>query len=107
LCLECKEAYEPTPEQRSSIKLKAELIYKAKGCAKCNNTGYRGRICIAETMVVNEQLRELINQKASFQKIREIARTAGMQTLYESAIKKAEEGIISLEEALSVTLGAD
>jgi len=107
LCPECKEAYEPTQQQRSDVKLKAELIYKLKGCVKCNNTGYKGRNCIAEVMVVNEQLKELINQKASFQKIREAARTGGMQTLYESAIKKAEEGLTSLEEAFSVTLGAD
>jgi type II secretory ATPase GspE/PulE/Tfp pilus assembly ATPase PilB-like protein len=58
-------------------------------------------------MVARQQKQGLINQKASFQKIREIARAAGMQTLYESAIKKVEEGIISVEEALSVTLGAE
>jgi type II secretory ATPase GspE/PulE/Tfp pilus assembly ATPase PilB-like protein len=59
-------------------------------------------------LVVNFQLRDLITQKASFQKIKDVARaTAGMQTLYESAIKKVEAGLISLEEALSVTLGAD
>lgn len=107
LCPECKEAYEPTQQQRNELKLKAELIYKPKGCAKCNNMGYRGRVCIAEVMVANEQLKELINQKASYQKIRELARASGMQTLYESAIKKAEEGITSLEEAFSVTLGGD
>ncbi len=107
LCPECKEAYEPAQQQRNELKLKAELIYKTKGCAKCNNTGYKGRICIAEVMVVNEQVKELINQKASFQKIKEAAKAGGMQTLYESAIKKAEEGITSLEEAFSVTLGAD
>jgi type IV pilus assembly protein PilB len=107
LCPECKEAYEPTLQQRSDLKLKAELIYRAKGCVKCNNTGYKGRTCVAEVMIVNEQLRDLINQKASFQKIREAAKQAGMQTIYESAINKAEEGITSLEEAFSVTLGAD
>jgi len=107
LCPDCKEAYEPTPEQRKDIKLKAELIYKPKGCSKCNNTGYRGRMCIAEMIVVNDEMRELINQRATFQKIRDTARAFGMQTLYESAIKKVEEGTTALEEAFSVTLGAD
>lgn len=107
LCPDCKEAYEPQKEEHKGLKLKAELAYRAKGCLKCNNTGHRGRSCIAEVMIADQQIQGLINQKASFQKIREVARAAGMQTLYESAIKKVEDGIISVEEALSVTLGAD
>ncbi len=107
LCLDCKEAYEPTKEQLKTINLKAELIYRAKGCAKCNNTGYRGRACIAEVMVANEEIRGLINQRASFQKIREAAKAGGMQTLYEAGLKKVEDGVTSLEDAISVTLGAE
>ncbi|MCX5707174.1 MAG: ATPase, T2SS/T4P/T4SS family [Candidatus Omnitrophica bacterium] len=105
LCPDCKEAYEPSQEQVKSIKLKTELIYRPKGCEKCNNTGYKGRACIAEVLVATEEIKDLINLKASFQKIREVARANGMQTLYESAIKKVEEGVTSLEDALSVTLG--
>jgi len=104
LCPECKEAYEPDARQLKSIKLKTDLIYKPKGCPKCAQIGYKGRTCIGEVMEVSEEIRDLINQRASFQKIREVARNAGMQTLQESAIKKVEEGITSLEEALSVTL---
>jgi type IV pilus assembly protein PilB len=107
LCPDCKEAYEPTAEQRESTKLRAELIYRQNGCQKCNHTGYRGRTCISEVMIINEQLQGLINQNASYQKIREAARAAGMQTLYESALKKVEDGMTSFEEAVSVTLGAD
>jgi type II secretory ATPase GspE/PulE/Tfp pilus assembly ATPase PilB-like protein len=107
LCPDCKEAYEPSPEQLKNIKLKAELIYRPKGCPKCNQLGYRGRTCIGEVMTVSSQIQELINQRASFQRIREIAKAAGMQTLYESGLKKVEEGITSLEEALSVTIGAE
>ena len=105
LCPDCKEAYEPSPEQLKSIKLKSELIYRPKGCPKCNQLGYRGRTCIAEVMLINEQIRDLINQRASFQKIKEVARASGMETLYESALKKVESGLTSLEEAFSVTLG--
>lgn len=107
LCPDCKKAYEPTTEQTGGVKIKADLIYKPKGCAKCGQIGYRGRTCVAEAMVVNEQIRDLISQKAQFQKIRDAAREAGMQTLYESGLKKVEEGITSLEEAISVTLGAE
>jgi len=107
LCPDCKEAYEPTQAELATVKLKSELIYKAKGCSKCNYTGYKGRTCIAEVMIVNEKIQQLINEKATFQKIKEVAKSSGMQTLYESAIKKADEGITSLEEALSIVLGAD
>ncbi len=107
LCPDCKEAYEPTKDQLFGAKLKAELIYKPKGCSKCNNLGYKGRVCIAELMVADTQIKELINRKASYQDIREAARGCGMQTLYESALKKVEEGVVSLEEAIFVTLGAE
>ncbi len=107
LCPECKEAYEPTPDQLQSIKLKAELLYRPRGCPKCNHIGFKGRACISEVMVVNPEIQELVNQRAPFQKIREVARTSGMMTLYEAGIKKVESGVTSLEEALSVTLGAD
>ncbi|MBI4707886.1 MAG: Flp pilus assembly complex ATPase component TadA [Candidatus Omnitrophica bacterium] len=107
LCPECKEAYEPSKEILKSSKVKAELIYRAKGCKACINTGYKGRVCIAEVMQITPGIQELITQQVSFQKIRELARQEGMQTLYESAVKKVEAGITSLEEALSVTLGAD
>ncbi|MCG8431324.1 MAG: Flp pilus assembly complex ATPase component TadA [Candidatus Omnitrophica bacterium] len=107
LCPDCKEAYEPDSEKLKDTPVKAELIYKAKGCTRCNNTGYKGRISIAEVLIANDEIRALINQKASFQKIREVARAAGMRTLYEASLQKVEEGITSLEEALSGTLGVD
>lgn len=107
LCPDCKEAYEPTAAQLKGAAIKAELIYKPKGCAKCNNTGYKGRTCIVEVMPISLEIQDLINQRASFQKIREVARSLGMQTLYESGIKKVESGITSLEEILSTTLGVE
>ncbi|KPK97389.1 MAG: hypothetical protein AMJ95_09325 [Omnitrophica WOR_2 bacterium SM23_72] len=105
LCPDCKEAYEPTQEERESMNLKSDLIYKPKGCVKCNNTGFAGRTCIAEVMLMDQEIQDLINQKAPFQKTRSVARAHGMETLYEAAIKKVEQGTTSLEEALSVTLG--
>ena len=107
LCPNCKVAYEPTSAQLKGASIKAELIYGAKGCPKCNNAGYKGRTCIVEVLPVTLEIQDLINQRASFQKIREVARAAGMQTLYESGIKKVESGETSLEEVLSTTLGAE
>ncbi|MFH0738274.1 MAG: ATPase, T2SS/T4P/T4SS family [Candidatus Omnitrophota bacterium] len=107
LCPECKEAYEASEEQKKKLNIKTDLLYKPKGCSKCNQLGYRGRSCISEVLVVNEEIRDLIGQRVSFQKIRDAAKEAGMQTLYETGLKKVEEGVTSLEEALSVTIGVD
>jgi type IV pilus assembly protein PilB len=107
LCPECKEAYEPDQKEIEGMKIKADLLYKPKGCPKCNHIGYRGRFSISEVMLINYEIRELISQRATFQKIREVARASGMQTLYESALKKAEAGVTALEEALSVTVGVE
>ncbi|MFA5115173.1 MAG: GspE/PulE family protein [Candidatus Omnitrophota bacterium] len=104
LCPDCKEAYEPTLKQLGDIKLNAELIYRAKGCNKCAQIGYRGRAAIAEVMIVNETVRELINQRASYLAVRDAAIAAGMQSLRDIAIKKVESGVTSLEEAISVTM---
>jgi len=107
LCPECKQAYEPTKEELKNLKLKADLLYKAKGCPKCNQLGYRGRSCIGEVMVMTKEIQGLITQGASFQKIGEVARLNGMQTLHESALRKVEAGVTSLEEALQVTFASD
>jgi type II secretory ATPase GspE/PulE/Tfp pilus assembly ATPase PilB-like protein len=91
-------------KQLGDIKLNAELIYRAKGCNKCAQIGYRGRAAIAEVMIVNETVRELINQRASYLAVRDAAIAAGMQSLRDIAIKKVESGVTSLEEAISVTM---
>jgi type IV pilus assembly protein PilB len=105
LCPDCKEAYEPTPEELGNIKIKADLLFRPKGCSKCNQIGYRGRVAIGEVLMINEQIRELINQRASFLKIRDVAVAGGMQTLFDSAMRKVEAGVTSFEEALSITIG--
>jgi type IV pilus assembly protein PilB len=107
LCPDCKEAYEPTTKQVADYKIKVDLIYKPKGCPKCNHLGYKGRMSIAEVMLVNLEIREMISKRASFQEIREVARKTGMQSLSDSAMKKVELGWTSLEEAIAVTLGVE
>ncbi len=103
LCPKCKEPYEPNKEQLGDIKLNSDLIYRAKGCDECNHTGYKGRVVIAEVMTINDEVRSLISKNASHTEIRDAARKNGMDTLFESGIKKVEEGITSLDEILGVT----
>ncbi len=107
LCSECKEAYEPSPEERDRFNLGQDLIYRAKGCDKCNHIGYRGRTCIGEVLFVDDEIRQHIVAGVNAQQIKKIACDRGMMTLYESGMKKVQEGITSLEEALSATIGVE
>jgi type IV pilus assembly protein PilB len=107
LCSECKEAYEPTPEERERFNLGQDLIYRAKGCDKCNHIGYRGRTCIGEVLFVDDEIRQHIVPGINAPKLKKIAVERGMMTLYDSGLKKVKDGITSLEEALSATIGVE
>jgi len=102
LCPACKEPYEPTKEEREKYDLGTDLIYKPKGCEKCNFIGYKGRTCVAEVFLITEEIREALLQNVNITAAKEIARRNGMMSLPESALRKTKEGITSLEEALSV-----
>ncbi|HWP47514.1 MAG TPA: type IV-A pilus assembly ATPase PilB [Candidatus Limnocylindrales bacterium] len=79
--------------------------YKGKGCEMCNKTGYKGRIALYEVMVVKPNIRELILRGASTDELKAQAIQNGMLTLRASGLAKLKEGITSLEQVLSVTLG--
>ncbi|MDP8266688.1 MAG: ATPase, T2SS/T4P/T4SS family [Candidatus Aceula meridiana] len=104
LCPQCKEAYEPSAEQLGKIKIKSDLIYRAKGCEKCNHTGYKGRMVVSEVLLVDDVIKKIIGTTSSYTDIRDAAQKNGMSTLFETGIKKVEAGITSLDEILSVTL---
>ena len=76
---------------------------KAKGCARCQHTGYQGRIGIFEVLMMDDLIRELIARKATTSEINQAARAAGrLRTLKEDALDKLRQGITTLEEAMSV-----
>ena len=80
-------------------------IYKAVGCPKCNNTGYKGRGAIMEVLPIRDDIKDLIMKGATSGEIRTAACAAGMITLKEAGLKKVREGITSLESALEITGG--
>ncbi len=104
LCPKCKEPYEPQPDQHGGISFKSDLIYRAKGCEDCNHSGYRGRVVVAEVLVVDDTIRQLISNKASYTQIKDAARKNGMDTLFESGIRKVEAGITSMDEILGIAI---
>ena len=109
ICSNCKVPYTPTPAEARLLGLTPEYLenhqfYKGKGCPKCGQTGYKGRIGIYEIFEISEEISRLIFANEPSTVIREAARRAGMRSLRDDAMRKAEAGISTLEEVLFVTL---
>ena len=79
-------------------------LWSPKGCPKCNNSGYKGRVALYEVMKMSGGLREMVLQGASTDELRTQAEEEGMLTLRRSGLTKARDGMTSLEEVLKVTL---
>jgi type IV pilus assembly protein PilB len=77
---------------------------KGKGCEKCNNTGYKGRVGLYEVMEITEELRELILVGASGLELRRKAVEEGMITLRGSGLLKVKQGMTTVEEVVRETV---
>ncbi len=96
----CKQECEPTSVEREIIGdiAPGEKIYKACGCPKCNDSGYRGRIGVYEILPVTNKIKRLISKGAAAEEIQDQALLEGMNTLRMSATRLVKEGITSVEE---------
>ena len=83
---------------------KTMKTFKGKGCATCNNTGYKGRIGLYEVMEITDELRELILIGASALELRKKAVDDGMITLRESGLHKIRAGVTTIEEVVRETV---
>ena len=112
LCLNCRELYTPLPELVEELDLarftkQDELIlYKAAGCDQCNNMGYHGRTVIMELLCLSEDVRQLILTHADGTEIQLTAIKNGMETMKGDGIRKALQGITTIEEVMRVTQDA-
>ncbi len=79
-----------------------KVFYKGEGCARCNHSGYKGRIGIHEVLEVDEKIRELIMRRANADEIRKSAIDNGMITMTEDGFEKAIAGVTTIEEILRV-----
>lgn len=73
-------------------------FYESKGCEHCNHSGFSGRELVAELLVIDQNLRELIRENAGKKRILEYVRKQGFKTMLECGLQKAKEGITSIEE---------
>jgi type IV pilus assembly protein PilB len=99
ICSKCKESYTPTEEELNfypQLKdLKNPTFYRGKGCDKCKHTGYKGRIGLFEVLEVNQQVNELILQKALSA---DIEKAAGLKSMLDDGIEKVQKGVTTIEE---------
>jgi len=108
ICTGCKEAYEPGETVLRELELSPQDVAGksfayGKGCEECNFTGYRGRFSVAELMVLDERLRQLILERASSEELRRVTEEAGLVGLREAGLKAVYDGVTTVEEVLRET----
>ena len=79
------------------------ILYRGRGCDRCNNTGYAGRTAIIEAMTITDEIRKVIIARGSAMEIGKIAVNQGMKTLRMAALDKVKEGVTTLEQTLVIT----
>ena len=112
ICADCRTEFEPSDELLMELQLPVEQarkykFYYGKGCARCNNGGYKGRIGLYELLNINDDIRDLIAANASTDEIRNMARTHGMTTLRESGLKLIFDGLTTIDEVVRETVMED
>ena len=108
ICTNCKEEYQPTPQELVLVGLDPDRIkgslYHGKGCTECRNTGYIGRLAIFEMIPMTRELRKLVYDNANEDDIRQAALENGMITLREAGLSRVLDGTTSVEEVLRSTV---
>jgi type IV pilus assembly protein PilB len=109
ICRECREPTMPSTDTLAQLDLSPDDVigkrfFRGRGCPACNNTGFKGRIGLFEFMPMNDRIRELINQGASTEKIRDAALQTTMIPLRTSGLEKVYAGVTTLEEVIRETV---
>jgi type IV pilus assembly protein PilB len=107
VCRDCGE--DNTPSKReieifSKRGIKIEKIFRGKGCASCNMTGYKGRIALHEILIINDEMRRVIMNGESFQKLRELSIKNKTIFLIDDGLIKVKQGLTTTEEVLRVAI---
>ncbi len=106
VCKTCRIQYEPEGREKEVLKNGIDwsgTIFKhnPKGCPRCNNTGFKGRIGIHELMTTDDKLIDGINRGNETSQIKKIAMAGGMKTLHQDSLLKVKDGLSTLPEALA------
>ena len=109
LCPSCKEPHELTESELRALRLERAQVEDATvmrpvGCNACRGVGYKGRMGIFEIFLVNDEVRHMINERATTMELRKRARELGMRTLREDGIRKVLAGLTTADEVISATM---
>jgi type IV pilus assembly protein PilB len=112
LCTHCCEMYTPSADEMISARVSPDVaaasdgmaFYRKRGCPRCNQTGYKGRIGIYQLLAMTEDLASLAARHATREEIEREALVGGMKTLWDDGLAKVAAGLTSLEELARVTV---
>jgi general secretion pathway protein E len=107
-CPHCSEEYVPTQEEAALLRMPLQKLAtyrfkRGRGCLRCRDTGYSGRIGIFEVLPISEKIRRFITADCATSEITKAAREEGMRTLREAAVEKVFRGVTTLTEVVRVT----
>ncbi len=108
-CADCKEPVKVPDDVLQRVQFRSDTyddtpqFIRARGCGKCKETGYKGRVAVIEAMPNFPELEKLILGRASSSQIKEVALECGMRSLRQNALSKAARGITTIEEVLRIT----
>jgi general secretion pathway protein E len=110
-CPHCATPYDPDDAELAAAHLERPLVadylfMRGKGCGDCRGTGYKGRRSIAEILTLNDEIRELIVDKAPIRQIKAAAYANGTRSLRAAALELVKRGATTLAEIKRVTLHA-
>jgi type IV pilus assembly protein PilB len=108
ICLGCKDPVSYPAQMYRDLGIDPSYfegvqLFRGRGCERCNNTGYAGRMAIIEAMTVTDEIRKMIISRAPAMEIGNLAISQGMKTLRMVALEKVREGLTTLEQTLVVT----
>ncbi|TWU08189.1 GspE/PulE family protein [Stieleria varia] len=103
LCVECKVPYQLDVESCRRFGIPRDVpVFRAGGCSRCRDTGYKGRLAVFEVIRINQAIKDAIQANASVGEMQRIAVADGMKLLSHAAAAKVIEGLTSIEEAISL-----
>jgi type IV pilus assembly protein PilB len=107
-CSHCREPVTYPPKMFEDLGIDSATfsgvqLYRGRGCDRCKNSGYAGRMAIIEAMTITDQIRKLIIARANTRELGKVAISQGMHTLRMVGLDRAREGISTLEQVLLIT----
>jgi type IV pilus assembly protein PilB len=110
LCTHCCELYQPSIDELLKSRVAPDValasdgmaFYRKRGCPRCNQTGYKGRVGVYQLLTMTESIAQLAVQRASREEVERAAMEAGMRSLWDDGLSKVAAGLTSVEELARV-----